>query len=90
MSLTSYTKSLIVLLTTLILTTLVSVNSQANTTCTTNALGDRTCTTTSAGTTTGNILTNSTFGTGNTTTTTEWATTGSEVHTHGNFGFTYP
>ena len=90
MSHTNYIKSLIVLLTTLILTTLVSVSSQANTTCTTNALGDRTCTTTSAGTTTGNILTNSTFGTGNTTTTTDWSTTGTEVHTHGNFGFTYP
>ena len=90
MSHINYIKSLIVLLTTLILTTLVSVSSQANTTCTTNALGDRTCTTTSAGTTTGNILTNSTFGTGNTTTTTDWSTTGTEVHTHGNFGFTYP
>ena len=90
MSHTNYIKSLIVLLTTLILTTLVSVSSQANETCTTNALGDRTCTTTSAGTTTGNILTNSTFGTGNTTTSTGWSTTGTEVHTHGNFGFTYP
>ena len=79
------------MLTTLILTTLVSVSSQANETCTTNALGDRTCTTTSAGTTTGNILTNSTFGTGNTTTTTDWSTTGDHgIHTHGNFGFTYP
>ena len=90
MSHTNYIKSLIVLLTTLILTTLVSVSSQANETCTTNALGDRTCTTTSAGTTTGNILTNSTFGTGNSTTSTGWSTTGTEVHTHGNFGFTYP
>ena len=91
MSHTNYIKSLIVLLTTLILTTLVSVSSQANETCTTNALGDRTCTTTSAGTTTGNILTNSTFGTGNTTTTTDWSTTGDHgIHTHGNFNFTYP
>ena len=90
MSHTNYIKSLIVLLTTLILTTLVSVSSQANETCTTNALGDRTCTTTSAGTTTGNILTNSTFGTGSSTTSTGWSTTGTEVHTHGNFGFTYP
>ena len=91
MSHTNYIKSLIVLLTTLILTTLVSVSSQANTTCTTNALGDRTCTTTSAGTTTGNILTNSTFGTGNSTTTTDWSTTGDHgIHTHGNFGFSYP
>ena len=91
MSHTNYIKSLIVLLTTLILTTLVSVSSQANETCTTNALGDRTCTTTSAGTTTGNILTNSTFGTGNSTTTTDWSTTGDHgIHTHGNFNFTYP
>ena len=85
MSHTNYTKSLIALLTTLILTTLVSVNSQANTTCTTNALGDRTCTTVTSGTTTGNVLTNSTFGTGNTTTTTGWSTDTS-IHTHGNFG----
>ena len=91
MSHINYIKSLIVLLTTLILTTLVSVSSQANETCTTNALGDRTCTTTSAGTTTGNILTNSTFGTGNSTTTTDWSTTGDHgIHTHGNFNFTYP
>ena len=87
---TSYIKRLIVSLTILILTTLVSVSSQAQTTCTTNALGDRTCTTVTSGTPTGNVLTNSTFGTGNTTTTTDWSTTGSEVHTHGNFGFTYP
>ena len=73
------------MLTTLILTTLVSVNSQANTTCTTNALGDRTCTTVTAGTTTGNVLTNSTFGTGNTTTTTGWSSDGHK-HTHANFG----
>ena len=87
MSHTNYIKSLIGLLTTLILTTLVSVNSQAQTTCTTNALGDRTCTTVTSGTTTGNILDNSTFGTGNTTTTTDWSTTGSDgIHTHGNFG----
>ena len=58
----SLTKQLTVLLTILILTTLVSVNSQAET-CTTNDLGDRTCTTSTAGTTTGNVLTNSTFGT---------------------------
>ena len=86
MYLTSYTKSLIISLTILILTTLVSVNSQAKN-CTTNDLGDRTCTTTTAGTTTGNILTNSTFGTGSTTTTTGWSTDGDHgVHTHGNFG----
>ncbi len=54
----------------------------AETTCTTNTLGDRTCVTT-----TGNILSNSTFGSGNTTTTTGWQTTGSDgIHTHGNFG----
>ena len=76
---------MIVSLTILILTTLVSVNSQAQTTCTTNALGDRTCTTVTSGTTTGNVLTNSTFGTGNTTTTTGWSSDGHK-HTHGNFG----
>ena len=69
MCLTNYIKVLIGSLTILTLTTLVSVNSQAQTTCTTNALGDRTCTTVTSGTTTGNILDNSTFGTGNTTTT---------------------
>ena len=91
MCLTNYIKVLIGSLTILTLTTLVSVNSQAQTTCTTNALGDRTCTTVTSGTTTGNILDNSTFGTGNTTTTTGWSTTGSDgIHTHGNFGFTYP
>mgnify|MGYP001460791387 CR=1 FL=1 len=77
---------LTVLLTILTLTILVTNPSKANTTCTTNSLGDRTCTTV-----TGNILSNSTFGTGNTTTTTDWSTTGSDgIHTHGNFGFTYP
>jgi hypothetical protein len=38
-----------------------------------------------SGTTTGNVLTNSTFGTGNTTTTTGWSSDGHK-HTHGNFG----
>jgi hypothetical protein len=91
MCLTNYIKVLIGSLIILTLTTLVSVNSQAQTTCTTNALGDRTCTTVTSGTTTGNVLTNSTFGTGNTTTTTGWSTDGNHgVHTHGNFGFTYP
>ena len=86
MCLTNYIKVLIGSLTILTLTTLVSVNSQAQTTCTTNALGDRTCTTVTSGTTTGNILDNSTFGTGNTTTTTDWSTNGSDgIHTHGNF-----
>jgi len=57
----------------------------AETNCTTNTLGDRTCVTT-----TGNILSNSTFGSSNTTTTTGWLTTGSDgIHTHGNFG-TFP
>ena len=72
----------------LLILTILPINgtSKAETTCTTNSLGDRTCITV-----TGNILTNSTFGTGNTTTTTDWATTGSDgIHTHGNFGFTYP
>jgi len=64
----------------------------AETTCTTNDLGDRTCTTVTQGTnipgtTTGNILENSTFGTGSTTSTTGWSTDGDHgVHTHGNFG----
>jgi len=68
-----------------------SVNAET-TTCTTNDLGDRTCTTTTPGTnipgtTTGNILENSTFGTGSTTSTTGWSTDGDHgVHTHGNFG----
>ena len=82
---TKYIKRLILSLIILILTTLVSVSSQAQTTCTTNALGDRTCTTVTSGTTTGNVLTNSTFGTGNTTTTTGWSSDGHK-HTHGNFG----
>ena len=72
----------------LLILTILPINgtSKAETTCTTNSLGDRTCITV-----TGNILTNSTFGTGNTTTTTYWSTTGSVgIHTHGNFGFTYP
>ena len=70
----------------LTLTTLAT-SVKAETTCVTNTLGDRTCTTVTSGTTTGNILNNSTFGTGNTTTTTGWSTTGSDgIHTHGNFG----
>ena len=40
--------------------------------------------------TTGNLLTNSTFGTGNTTTTTGWSTGGDHgIHTHGEWGFPY-
>ena len=81
---------LTVLLTTLILT-ISTIGTRAETTCVTNALGDRTCTTVTSGTTTGNILENSTFGTGSSTTTTGWSTTGSDgIHTHGNFGFSYP
>jgi len=39
---------------------------------------------------TGNILTNSTFGTGDTTTTTGWSTSGDDgIHTHGEWGFPY-
>jgi hypothetical protein len=58
MCLTKY----IILFTVLILTTFLISPSKAET-CTTNDLGDRTCTTTTAGTTTGNVLNNSTFGT---------------------------
>jgi len=75
--------------------TILATGVKAETTCVTNALGDRTCTTVTSGTTTGNILNNSTFGTGadpnEVTTSTGWSTTGSDgIHTHGNFGFTYP
>ena len=39
---------------------------------------------------TGNILTNSTFGTGETTSTTGWSTDGNHgIHTHGEWGFPY-
>jgi hypothetical protein len=50
-----------------------------------------TCTANSTEVNTGNILSNSTFGTGNTTTTTGWSTDGDEgVHTHGAWnGFPY-
>ena len=81
MYLTKYIKLLIGSLTILTLTTLVSVNSQAET-CTTNALGDRTCTTSTAGTTTGNVLTNSTFGTGSTYSTQDWTISGDVGHGH--------
>ena len=81
--------SFITLCKVLILTTLLISPSKAQTTCTTNDLGDRTCTTVTSGTTTGNILTNSTFGTGNTTTTTGWSSDGHK-HTHGAWnGFPY-
>ena len=38
---------------------------------------------------TGNILTNSTFGTGETVDTTGWSTDGDSIHTHGEWGFPY-
>ena len=73
----------------------VYANPTTVTTCTENALGDQTCTTvtttttTTPGTTTGNVLTNSTFGTGTdpneTTTTTGWSGD-QQLHTHGMFG----
>ena len=73
----------------------VYANPTSVTTCTENALGDQTCTTvtttttTTPGTTTGNVLTNSTFGTGTdpneVTTTTGWSGDG-HLHTHGMFG----
>jgi len=50
-----------------------------------------TCTANSAEVNTGNVLNNSTFGTGNTTTTTGWSTDGDDgIHTHGAWnGFPY-
>ena len=49
-----------------------------------------TSTATSTEVNTGNILNNSTFGTGNTTTTTGWSTSGDDgIHTHGEWGFPY-
>jgi hypothetical protein len=74
--------------------TLANANTTTSTTCTVNDLGDETCVTTTTTvtgsgqqTTTGNILTNSTFGTGSTTSTNGWSTDSDEsIHTHGNFG----
>jgi len=75
----------------------VYANPTSVTTCTENALGDQTCTTVTTtttttntpGTTTGNVLSNSTFGTGTdpneTTTTTGWSGDG-HLHTHQMFG----
>ena len=73
----------------------VYANPTSVTTCTENALGDQTCTTVTTtttntpGTTTGNVLTNSTFGHGTdpneSTTTTGWSGDG-HLHTHGMFG----
>ena len=85
------------LVVTLFVATSVHANPTSVTTCTENALGDQTCTTVTTtttttntpGTTTGNVLTNSTFGTGTdpneTTTTTGWSGDG-HLHTHGMFG----
>lgn len=70
--------SLVIALT---LTTFLISPSKAET-CTTNDLGDRTCTTTTAGTTTGNVLTNSTFGTGSTYSTNGWTISGDVGHGH--------
>ena len=87
MAVIRYTLLLIVLT----LTTFLISPSKAET-CTYNDLGDRTCTTSTAGTTTGNILENSTFGTGTTTSTSGWSTDGDEgIHTHGvgSFGQKY-
>ena len=71
---------------------LVSANAETttSTTCTVNDLGDETCVTTTTTvtgsgqqTTTGNVLNNSTFGTGSTTDTSGWSTDGDSIHTHG-------
>ena len=78
--------SLVIALT---LTTFLKSPSKAET-CTTNDLGDRTCTTSTAGTTTGNVLTNSTFGTGSTYSTQDWTISGDVGHGHnGAPGTTY-
>ena len=79
--------------------TLANANTTTSTTCTVNDLGDETCVTTTTTvtgsgqqTTTGNVLTNSTFGTGSTTSTSGWSTDGDEgIHTHGvgNYGQKY-
>lgn len=76
-----------------------NANTTTSTTCTVNDLGDETCVTTTTTvtgsgqqTTTGNVLTNSTFGTGSTTSTSGWSTDGDEgIHTHGvgNYGQKY-
>jgi hypothetical protein len=85
MQLTKY----ILLFTVLTLTTFLISPSKAET-CTTNDLGDRTCTTSTAGTTTGNVLTNSTFGTGSTYSTQDWTISGDVGHGHnGAPGTTY-
>lgn len=67
-----------------------NANTTTSTTCTVNDLGDETCVTTTTTvtgsgeqTTTGNVLNNSTFGTGTTTSTSGWSTDGDGIHTHG-------
>ena len=65
----------------LTLTTFLISPSKAET-CTTNDLGDRTCTSSTAGTTTGNVLNNSTFTTANNSYTDGWTTSGDIGHGH--------
>jgi len=72
--------SFITLCTVLILTTFLISPSKAET-CTTNDLGDRTCVTNTPGTTTGNVLTNSTFGTSGYDTS-GWTISGDVGHGH--------
>ena len=87
------------ILTLTILANVSRAETTTSTTCTVNDLGDETCVTTTTTvtgsgqqTTTGNVLTNSTFGTGSTTSTSGWSTDGDEgIHTHGvgNYGQKY-
>jgi hypothetical protein len=72
--------SFITLCKVLILTTFLISPSKAET-CTTNDLGDRTCVTNTPGTTTGNVLTNSTFGTSGYDTS-GWTISGDVGHGH--------
>jgi len=72
--------SFIILCKVLILTTFLISQSKAET-CTTNDLGDRTCVTNTTGTTTGNVLTNSTFGTSGYNTN-GWTISGDVGHGH--------
>lgn len=75
-----------------------NANTTTSTTCTVNNLGDETCVTTTTTvtgsgqqTTTGNVLNNSTFGTGSTTDTSGWSTDGDGIHSHsvGDYGQKY-
>jgi len=77
---------------------LAKAQTTTSTTCTVNDLGDETCVTTTTTvtgsgeqTTTGNVLTNSTFGTGTSTDTTGWSTDGFNMPTHdvGDYGQKY-